>query len=363
MTATNLPPVMPEHPQSQHGRLGVVLMNLGTPDGTDYLSLRRYLKEFLSDPRVVEIPRVVWWFILHLIILTVRPRKSGHAYASIWDTAQNASPLRVITQQQTTALQERLGDDVVVDYGMRYGRPSIASVMDAMKAKGCDRLLVAPLYPQYSAATTATAIDKMNDWMRTQRWQPTVRVMPPYYDHPAYIHALAGSVKAKIAELDWKPDVVIASLHGLPLVNCEKGDPYYCHSHKTVRLLAEALNGAFVRSAGEAVTLASKPKKAFPPVLLAFQSRFGAQEWLKPYFAPLLEELAMEGIKKVLVVCPGFSADCVETLEEIGIAGKNEFLAFGGTHYDVVPCLNASERGMDMLEGLVEMELMGWLEG
>lgn len=357
--APNIPPAPPAHHQAQAGRIGVAVLNLGTPDGTDYWSMRRYLKEFLSDPRVIEVPKVVWWFILNFIILTFRPRKSGHAYASIWDKTHNASPLRVITKEQTEQLQARLGDEVVVEYGMRYGQPSIAQVMDSLKARGCDRILVAPLYPQYSAATTATAVDKVNDWMARQRWQPTLRVMPPYYGHPAYIRALAESVRVHVAELAWKPDVIIASLHGLPKVNCDKGDVYYCHSHKTVRLMAEALGGAFVKSVEELGAVVSKGRKA-APVLLAFQSRFGAQEWLKPYFSVALDELAAKGIKNVLVVCPGFSADCVETLEEIAIAGKEQFIEAGGVNFGVVPCLNASEVGMDMLEGLVEVELAGW---
>lgn len=358
----NLPPALPaNHPTPETvGRVGVAVLNLGTPDGTDYWSMRRYLKEFLSDPRVIEVPKVVWWLILNLIILTFRPSKSGHAYASIWDKQHNASPLRVITKEQTQQLQARLGDDVVVEYGMRYGQPSIAQVMDRLKAQGCTRVLVAALYPQYSAATTATAVDKVNDWMAQQRWHPTLRFLPPYYDHPAYIRALALSVQAHVKTLGWTPDVVIASLHGLPKVNCEKGDVYYCHSHKTVRLMAEALGGAFVKSVDELGGIVSKGRKGFAPVLLAFQSRFGAQEWLKPYFAVALEELAAKGIKNVLVVCPGFSADCVETLEEIAIAGKEQFREAGGLNYDVVPCLNASEVGMDMLEGLVEVELAGW---
>lgn len=360
-TAPNHPPALPEgHDNVPYGRVGVAVLNLGTPDGTDYWSMRRYLKEFLSDPRVIEVPKVVWWFILNLIILTFRPKKSGHAYASIWDKQHNASPLRVITKEQTEALQARLGDDVVVDYGMRYGQPSIAQVMDNLMKQGCDRILVAPLYPQYSAATTATAVDKTNEWMAKQRWQPTLRFLPPYYDHPAYINALAKTVDAKMKSLKWTPDVVIASLHGLPLVNCKKGDTYYCHSHKTVRLLAETMGGAFVKSAEELGAVLSKGKKKMPPVMLAFQSRFGAQEWLKPYFAVSLEELAAQGIKNVLVVCPGFSADCVETLEEIAIAGKEQFMEAGGAHYDVVPCLNASDDGMDMLEGLIDVELAGW---
>lgn len=345
------------------GRIGVVLMNLGTPDGTDYRSMRRYLKEFLSDQRVVEIPRVIWWFILNGIILTFRPKKSGHAYAQVWDKAHNASPLRVITQRQTEALQERLGDGIVVKHAMRYGQPSIASVMDAMVKEGVTKVLAAPLYPQYSAATVGTAVDKLNEWMERQRWQPTVRVMPPYYDHPAYINALAESVKTRLAAMKVKPDVIVASLHGLPLVNCQKGDVYYCHSHKTVRLLAEALGSAFVKEVDALEGLVSKGKKASPPVLLAFQSRFGAQEWLKPYLEPLLKDLAAKGMKNILVICPGFSADCVETLEEIGIRGRETFLEAGGNHFEVVECLNASAAGMDMLEGLVEMELMGWWNG
>ena len=374
----NTPPAPPEHGHPPlHGRVGVVLVNLGTPDGTDYWSMRRYLKEFLSDPRVIEVPRVIWWFILNLIILTFRPTKSGHAYASIWDREHNASPLRVITRAQAEALQKRFrnqeprnqgtkgeeADTVVVDYAMRYGQPSIAAVMDRMMAAGCTRVLVAPLYPQYSAATVATVVDKLGEWMGKQRWQPTVRVLPPYYDHPAYIGALTESVRSKLASLDWQPDVIVASLHGLPLVNCKRGDVYYCHSHKTVRLLAEGLGSAFVKEVGDLQGVVSKGKKAgIPPVLLAFQSRFGAQEWLKPYFAKATVDLAAAGHKKVLVICPGFAADCVETLEEIAIAGREEFMHAGGTHYDVVACLNASDTGMDMLEGLVEMELMGWVE-
>lgn len=365
---SNQPPALPaRHPDAaSFGKTGILLVNLGTPDGTDYWSIRRYLKEFLSDPRVIEVPKVVWWFILNLIILTFRPKKTGHAYAQIWDKARNASPLRVITEDQTTALQARF-PDMVVGYGMRYGNPSLATAMDSMKAKGVTRLLVAPLYPQYSAATTATVVDKISDWMRTQRWQPTLRYLPPYYDHPAYIGALAMSLKEHIAGMSVKPDVIVTSFHGLPLVNCQKGDTYYCHSHKTARLLAEALGSAFVKTADELDGRVAKGEtlrkpKDMPPVLLVFQSRFGAQEWLKPYFAVTIEELAAKGIKNVLMVCPGFSADCVETLEEIGIGGKEAFLEAGGESYEVVPCLNASELGMDMLEGIVEMELMGWRE-
>ncbi len=364
--AANHPPALPaRHPQAAaFGKMGVLLVNLGTPDATDYWSIRRYLKEFLSDPRVIEIPKVIWWFILNLIILTFRPKKTGHAYAQIWDKARNASPLRVITEDQVAGLRERF-PDLVVEHGMRYGNPSLAAGMEALRDQGVTKVLVAPLYPQYSAATTATVVDKISDWMRTQRWQPTLRYLPPYYDHPAYIGALAASIKAHIEGLAVKPDVVVASFHGLPLVNCHKGDTYYCHSHKTARLLAEALGSAFVKDVAELDGRVGKGEtlrkgRGVPPLLMVFQSRFGAQEWLKPYFAVAIEELPAKGFKNVLMVCPGFSADCVETLEEIGIGGREAFMEAGGETYDVVPCLNASEVGMDMLEGIVEMELMGW---
>ncbi len=368
MHQPNLPPALPpHHPNADaSGKVGVLLVNLGTPDGTDYRSIRRYLKEFLSDPRVIEVPKFVWWFILNLIILTFRPKKTGHAYAQIWDKQRNASPLRVITEDQVDALRTRF-PGLVVEHGMRYGQPSLAAGMEALKAQGVTKVLVAPLYPQYSATTTATVVDKIADWMKTQRWQPTLRYLPPYYDHPAYIGALMMSVKEHIAAMKVKPDVIMTSFHGLPKVNCEKGDTYYCHSHKTSRLLAEALGTAFVKSVdelggriGKGDTL--KKAKAMPPVFLVFQSRFGAQVWLKPYFAVAIEELPAKGIKNVLMICPGFSADCVETLEEIGIGGKESFMEAGGESYEVVPCLNASELGMDMLEGLIDMELKGWVE-
>jgi len=366
----NQPPALPAnhpepHPQAgSYGKVGVLLVNLGTPDGTDYGSIRRYLKEFLSDPRVIEVPKVIWWLILNFIILTFRPKKTGHAYEQVWDRTRNASPLRVITEDQVAALQARM-PEVIVAHGMRYGTPSLASALDGMKAAGVTKLLVAPLYPQYSAATTATVVDKVSDWMRTQRWQPTLRYLPPYYDHPAYIGALAASVKAHLASLKVQPDVIVASFHGLPLVNCQKGDTYYCHSHKTARLLAEALGSAFIKHPDELNARVGKGEtlrkgKGVPPLLMVFQSRFGAQEWLKPYFAVAIEELPAQGYKNVLMLCPGFSADCVETLEEIALGGKEAFLEAGGESFAVVPCLNASEVGMDMLEGIVEMELMGW---
>lgn len=348
------PPALPaDHTGAAYSqKIGVVLVNLGTPDGTGYWAVRRYLKEFLSDRRVVEVPRLVWWLVLNLIVLTFRSTKSGHAYAAIWDKKHNASPLRVITDAQATALQERLGDDVVVRFAMRYGQPNIPTVLDEMKAAGCARVVVAPLYPQYSGSTVGAVVDEVARWLLRQRWQPTVRMMAPYYDHPAYIDAVAKSVRGRIEALGWVPDVVVASFHGLPQVYCRKGDVYYCHSHKTARLLAEKLDLSF-RNDGH---VRGKGRQ----LVLSFQSRFGKARWLQPYTDRVLVELAQGSAKKVMVVAPGFAADCVETLEELDMRGREAFTAAGGTHFDVVPCLNASDSGMDLLEGLVESDLMGW---
>lgn len=347
------------HPKSGWGkRVGVLLVNLGTPDATDYWSMRRYLKQFLSDPRVIEAPRWLWWLVLNGIILTFRPGKSGHAYASIWDKERNASPLRVITEAQTALLQKSLGNDVLVRFAMRYGTPAIAATLDEMTAAGCDRVLVAPLYPQYAAATTGSVMDDVARWLLKVRRQPAIRSLPPYYDHPAHIDALTASVKAHLKTIDWVPDVIVASFHGLPLEYCQKGDTYYCHSHKTARLLAEKLGSPFCHTEGEAL---DAPEGKMPPVLLTFQSRFGPREWLQPYTAEALEYLPKLGLKNVLVLCPGFSADCVETLEEIAIAGEEGFKAAGGKNYGVVPCLNASKNGVAMLDTLVRAELEGWL--
>lgn len=358
-------PAPHNHPAPPFGtRVGVLLVNLGTPDATDYWSMRRYLKEFLSDRRVIEVPRLLWWLILNLIILTTRPGKSGHAYAKIWDREHHASPLRVITESQARQLQERLGDGVLVRYAMRYGQPGIRAVLDEMKAAGCGRILLAPLYPQYAAATVGTVVDELARWLLKQRTQPAVRILPPYYGHPAYIDAVATSVKKARKELGWVPDVVVASFHGLPLSYCRKGDVYYCHSHKSARLLAERLGSTFCRTVAEVADKIPAPKvlkkAGEPPLLLTFQSRFGKEVWLQPYTDTTLEELARAGMKNVLVLCPGFAADCVETLEEIAIAGKEGFMEAGGLNYAVVPCLNDSGTGMDLIEGLVESELMGW---
>lgn len=340
-TATVLPA---GHPPVVTGKIGVLLVNLGTPDATDYWSVRRYLKEFLSDPRVIEVPKLVWWPILNLIILTIRPGRSGHAYASIWNKDRNESPLRTITRDQSDKLAGLLGDKerVVVDWAMRYGTPSIADRMDALKAAGCERILVMPLYPQYSAATTATVNDKVFDALRTMRWQPALRTLPPYHDDPVYIAALATSIERSIAALDFEPEVVLASFHGLPKSYFDKGDPYHCHCYKTARLLRERLGWSKER------------------LKLSFQSRFGRAEWLTPYTDATVRELAAGGVKRIAVVSPGFSADCVETLEEIAIQNAEFFHEAGGERFAALPCLNDSPEGMVLLEHLARRELMGW---
>ncbi len=333
------------HPAVPHGRVGVLLINLGTPDATDYWSMRRYLSEFLSDRRVVELNPVLWQIILQLIILTFRPSRSGRAYDKIWDRERDDSPLRVTSEDQVAGLRERYKDtDVVFEYAMRYGNPSIASVLQRMKEQGCDKIVAVALYPQYSAATTATAYDEVFRVLREMRWQPAVRTAPPYHDDPVYLDAVAGSVRDHLATLDWEPDVVVSSFHGLPQENLYKGDPYYCHCMKTGRLLRERLQLDDDR------------------FRVTFQSRFGPAQWLEPYTDVVLEELPPEGKKNVVVVTPGFSVDCVETLEEIAIGGAETFKEAGGSHFSVVPCLNASAAGIDVIEAVARRELAGWVD-
>ena len=336
----------PEHPEVKKGRIGVLLMNLGTPEATSYWPMRRYLKEFLSDPRVIEVNRVLWWFILNGVILTFRPQKSGKAYEKIWNRALNESPLKTITRGQSERLQEALKDrpEIIVDWAMRYGLPPVATRMEDLKAKGCDRILLVPLYPQYSAATTATALDKCFDALKTMRWQPTVRSLPPYFDHPAYIEALAKSLKQHLKELPWKPDMILASFHGLPREYLTKGDPYYCHCMKTARLLRE------------------KMKLSPEQLQVVFQSRFGRAEWLQPYAQGTVEGLPAKGVKNLVMIMPGFSADCVETLEEVAIGLDETFKHAGGANFAAVPCLNDGPLSIDMLEILVRQELQGWAD-
>nr|WP_210183380.1 ferrochelatase [Methylobrevis pamukkalensis] len=333
------------HPPVKTGRVGVLLVNLGTPDGTDYWPMRRYLKEFLSDRRVIETPRAIWWPILNLIVLTTRPKKSGAAYASIWNRELDESPLRTFTRSQGDKLATRLAamPNVTVDWAMRYGKPSIAEKLDALKAAGCDRLLIFPLYPQYAAATTATVNDKVFEHLMKQRWQPAVRTVPPYHDDPAYVDAIAASIERHLATLDFAPDVVLASYHGVPQSYFRKGDPYHCHCHKTTRLVRERLGWDESR------------------LKVTFQSRFGPEEWLQPYTDKTLEALPGEGVKKVAVINPGFSADCLETLEEIAEEGKESFLHAGGERFTHIPCLNDGMLGMDVIETVVRRELMGWI--
>lgn len=334
----------PSHPPVKSPKIGVILLNLGTPDATDYWSVRRYLKEFLSDPRVIETPKWLWWPILNLVILSFRPQKSGHAYAQIWDKRTNESPLRVITRDQAESLAQRLGgEDILVDYAMRYGNPSTQSVLEKMQAAGCQKILLVPLYPQYSATTTATANDKAFEALGKMRWQPAVRTAPAYFDDPKYIETLGNSIRDGVAALDFVPDVVITSYHGMPVEYLERGDPYHCQCFKTTRLVREYLGW-------------DKSK-----LMVTFQSRFGPTKWLEPYTDVTLEELPKKGVKKVAILAPAFSADCIETLEEIAMQGKETFMEAGGEQFAYIPCLNASPGGMDMIEAMVRRELSGWL--
>ncbi len=332
----------PDHSQFPAPKVGVLLLNLGTPDGTDYWSMRRYLSEFLSDQRVIETPRLVWQPILQLMVLSRRPQKSGANYQKIWDREKNDSPLRVITRAQTEKLQARLGERVLVDFAMRYGNPSTPSRLAALKAAGCERILIAPLYPQYAAATTATANDKAFEALKDMRWQPAIRTLPPYYDDPAYIEALAASIADGLARLDFAPDVVVTSYHGMPKEYLLKGDPYYCQCLRTTRLVREKLGWPEER------------------LLVTFQSRFGGGEWLQPYTDVTLKELGAAK-KKIAILAPAFSADCIETLEEIAITGREQFVDAGGERFAYVPCLNDSDGGMAMLETIVRRELGGWM--
>lgn len=318
-------------------QIGVLLVNLGTPDAPDAPSVRRYLAQFLSDRRVVEIPQILWQPILRGIILTTRPKKSAHAYRQVW--TDEGSPLAAITRHQAGALQVACGETVRVAYAMRYGEPAIGPAIDTLKAAGCERILVAPLYPQYCAATTATVVDAVGRHLQTLRWQPTLRFLPPYHDDAAYLGALKASVQSGLAALDFAPDVLLASFHGMPERTRMLGDPYYDQCQATARLLSEALGR---------------------PVEVAFQSRFGRARWLEPATDTRLESLGRES-KSVAIFAPGFSADCLETLEELAIRGKQQFAGAGGKRFAYLPCLNADAPGMAMLGTLVRRELAGWL--
>lgn len=338
-------PLPKDHPDVKFGKVGVLLVNLGTPDGHDKKNMRRYLAEFLSDKRVIEWPRALWYPILYGIVLNTRPKKSGHAYAAIWNNEKNESPLRTYTRSQAEKLKAKLSfyQKVVVDWGMRYGNPSIRERIDALKAQGCERILVFPLYPQYSAATTATVNDKVFEALSAMRWMPALRTVPPYHDEPAYIKALAQSIRTHLSGLDFEPEKVLASYHGIPVSYFKKGDPYHCHCQKTTRLLNEELGWPEGR------------------LMTTFQSRFGPEEWLQPYTDKTVEKLAKEGVKSVAVFNPGFVSDCLETLEEIAIGVGEMFRGAGGENFTHIPCLNDSDEGMKVIETLVRQELAGWV--
>lgn len=334
-----------DHPPVRSGRIGVLLINLGTPDGPDPVSVKRYLKQFLSDTRVVEIPPIAWQPILRGIILNTRPQKSAKAYQKIW--TERGSPLADITSRQAEAMVGRFGEQVQVDWAMRYGNPSIESRLSALMADGCDRILIAPMYPQYCAATTATVFDEVARVLGKVRWQPALRFVPPYHDDPTYLNALADDLTRQVRTLAFKPEVMLLSFHGMPQQTLEKGDPYYCHCSKTARLLREEL--------------ATRPGFEGVRFETTFQSRFGPAAWLEPSTDATLIAEGGKGTKRLVVAAPGFSADCVETLEELAIEGREEFLEAGGEDYAVLDCLNTSADGLVMIEAMLRRELGGWV--
>ena len=334
-----------DHPPVNSGSIGVLLINLGTPDAPDPASVKRYLKQFLSDPRVIEIPRLVWQPILRGIILNTRPQKSAEAYRKVWTT--RGSPLADITARQAEAIAGDLGENIVVDYAMRYGSPSIEQRLAELTAKGCDRILIAPMYPQYCAATTATVFDEVARVLGKMRWQPALRFLPPYHDDPAYLAALADDLTRQVGALSFTPEVLLMSFHGMPQRTLEQGDPYHCHCHKTARLLRERL--------------AERPEFAGVRFETTFQSRFGPAQWLEPATDDTLIAEGAKGTRRLVVAAPGFSADCVETLEELALEGRDEFLEAGGEEYAVLDCLNVSPAGVTMLDTIIRRELSGWI--
>ena len=329
---------MENHPKVNFGKTGILLVNLGTPDSTSWLDIRRYLKEFLSDKRVIEVNPFIWKIILNLFILTFRPAKTAKAYKEIWMQKENMSPLRYYTEKQAEKLSNLIQkDDVFIDYAMRYGNPSIKSKIFNLHEKGCEHLIVLPLYPQYAAATTATVCDEVYRTLMNMRWQPSLKIVPHYESEPLYIDALVNSLKIKLSEINWKPDLIVASYHGIPKKYFDKGDPYHCYCHKTTRLISEKFKEIDIKT--------------------TFQSRFGPEEWLQPYTDKTLENLPKEGKKNILVICPGFASDCVETLEEISIQGKESFLKAGGDKFELVPCLNDNKDHIELLRHLVNKNL------
>ena len=332
-----------DHPAVPRPRIGVLLVNLGTPDAPTPKAVRRYLGEFLWDKRVVEIPRLAWWPILNLIILNTRPKKSAHAYGLVW--TEQGSPLAAITRAQAEQLQVQLGEEIMVSWAMRYGNPAIGAELQRMKDAGCERILVAPLYPQYSGATTATVIDAVGAALAKLRWQPALRTLPPYYDDPLHIQALRADLARQLAALPFRPEVLLLSFHGMPQRTLELGDPYHCHCQKTARLLREAL----------------QPDHPDLRIELSFQSRFGRAKWLEPATDATLAAEGQRGTKLLAIAAPGFSADCLETHEELAIRGQEQFFEAGGEKFAALHCLNTSADGMAMLEALAKRELAGWI--
>jgi ferrochelatase len=326
-----------DHPLISPPKVGVLLVNLGTPDSPEAPAVRRYLAEFLSDRRVVEIPPIAWKPILHGIILRTRPAKSAHAYKQVW--TEEGSPLAAITARQAEQLRERWGGSIQIDWAMRYGNPGIRPAIDRLKQGGVERILVAPLYPQYCAATTATANDTAFSALAAMRWQPAIRTLPPYYDERAHIDALKTSIVRQLDRLEFTPERLLLSFHGMPERTLKLGDPYHCHCRKTARLLSEQLS---------------------VPTDVAFQSRFGRAKWLEPATEDVLASYPRNGVRKIAIAAPGFSADCIETIEELGIRGRETFLAAGGTDFARLDCLNDSAEGMSMLDTLLRRELAGW---
>tara|TARA_B100001175_G_scaffold8681_1_gene6822 strand:+ start:963 stop:1955 length:993 start_codon:yes stop_codon:yes gene_type:complete len=329
---------MKDHPEVNHGKTGVLLINLGTPDSTGWWDIRKYLKEFLSDKRVIEVNPFLWQIILNLFILTFRPSKTAKAYKEIWMNNINKSPLRFFTEMQTKKLNEKLRDEnLIIDFAMRYGNPSIKSKIKTMQKEGCEKLIIFPLYPQYASPTTATVCDEVFRTLMKMRWQPSIQIVPHYESEPLYIEAIVKSINKKLGEIDWKPDLIVASYHGIPKKYFEKGDPYHCYCQKTSRLISEKFKEV--------------------KIITTFQSRFGPQEWLQPYTDKTLEKLPKEGVKKVLVISPGFASDCVETLEEISIQGKESFEKSGGEKFGFIPCLNDNDDHINLLEHIVKKNL------
>ena len=324
-----------DHPEVKFGKTGVLLINLGTPDSTSWWDIRKYLKEFLSDRRVIEVNPILWQIILNLFILTFRPSKTAHAYKKIWRKESNESPLLYFTRSQAEKLNNKIGNEkTIVEFAMRYGNPSIKSKLNILKDAGCENIIILPLYPQYAAATTATVCDEVYRSLMGMRWQPSLQVIPHYESEPIYIDALIKSIKGKLGKIKWKPDLIISSYHGIPKKYFDKGDPYHCYCHKTTRLMKENFNEIDIQT--------------------TFQSRFGPQEWLTPYTDKTLESLPSKGVKNLLVICPGFASDCVETLEEIDIQGRESFMENGGENFDLIPCLNDNADHINLFEKLVK---------